>query len=82
MHLLDLLLEIIRILGGEKIMPAGYRIELHGMKIGRPDLVSACGQRLDRGPEHGAVKTLVLGMGEDDENFHGSPVLTFSISVG
>ena len=71
MHLLDLLLEIIRILGGEEIVPARHRIELHGMQICCPDLVAGSGQRLDRGPEHGAVETLMFGMGEDDENFHG-----------
>jgi hypothetical protein len=28
-------------------------------------------QRLDRGPEHRAVKALMLGMREDDQNLHG-----------
>lgn len=60
-------------------MPARDRIEWHGVQIGCPDLVAGRRQRLDRGPEHGAIEALVLGMGEDDENFHGPDPRYFSM---
>jgi hypothetical protein len=69
-QLLELLLEIIRILGRQEVAPSRHRVELHGMEIRCLDLVACRGQRIDRSPEHGAVETLMLGMREDDEDFH------------
>ena len=63
-------LEIIRILGGQEVVPSRHRVELHGMEIRRLDLVARGGQGIDRNPEHGSVETLMLRMREDDENFH------------
>src|SRR5450755_2048955 len=72
MHFLDLLLEIVRILDGDEIVPSRDGIELHGMEIRRPDLVAAGSERFDRGAEHGSVEALMLGVGRNGKDLHAT----------
>ena len=70
LQILDLLLEVDRILGAGKVFSAGHRIEVHLMQVGRSDLMPGRRKRLARGVEHRRVKASRLGMPIRHKYFH------------
>ena len=75
-HLLDLLLEIPRVLHRREIAAVGHRIEFHRVEIRDLDGVPGGAHRLVRRSKHGPVETFRLGVGVDDEDVHAGKIIT------
>lgn len=70
MTLFEIITDVIGIFRLNEVLRTRDRVEVHGLQIGEPDLMTDGVQGFDRRGEHGCVERMLAHRGANDQDFH------------